>query len=324
MIISIFAPDFTPPPELFVIKQSPGKGLGVFATRDVEPGTVIMQDSPLILIRPPEMHEGIGYPLDAIQILITKAFDALSEDDQEEILSLSAHVLPGEADETDYDRLKTIFRSNAYNTGREIGLFTKVARINHSCRPNAGYQWIERLGKRVVYATSRIDEGEEISVTYIPLLFSKKDRERRLDQYGFKCSCEACAGHTENTWASDHRRQEIQKAFFELEKELTLEVPRSIMAKKNARRQAEESLRLAELVDEEGLADYYAQAYRVVAVCHARLEQWEPATIWAHKSYEVRLMGDMQSEETLEMQILTSRFIENWEAELRNKSKSRA
>ncbi|KAF2472701.1 SET domain-containing protein [Lindgomyces ingoldianus] len=312
------------PRENFIIKQSPGKGLGVFATRAMEPGTVIMEDAPTILIRPPRMHEGIGYPLDAIQILIGEAFDALSEGDQADVLSLSAHVLPGEADETEYHRLKTVFRSNAYSTGNEIGLFTKIARINHSCRPNSGYYWTERLRKRVVYATRPIAEGEEISVTYIPLLYSKSDRERRLDQYGFKCACEACAGQSGNAaWASDHRRHEIRKGFFELEPQLTLEVAKTVMARKKAQRLAEESLRLAELVEEEGLVDYYAQAYRVAAIFHANIEMWEPATTWAHKSYQIRNMADAQSEEAIEMRILTSRFIEQWNEELRNKSKGR-
>jgi SET domain-containing protein len=87
----------------------------------------------------------------------------------------------------------TILRSNAYNTGSShIGLFPKTARINHSCNPNAGNYWDEKAAERVIYASRDIEEGEEITVSYIPLLKPIKERQARLQQYGFTCDCSAC------------------------------------------------------------------------------------------------------------------------------------
>ncbi|KAF2193061.1 SET domain-containing protein [Zopfia rhizophila CBS 207.26] len=310
----------TGPPEVFAIRPSPGKGLGAFVTRSLEPGTLIMQEAPLIKVYPPEIRDGVGYPLDTIQRLVREAFEALSEDGKAEILALSAHIFPHETTAADYDPLLPIFRSNSFNTGDFFGLFPKVARINHSCRPNTAYYWNERLRKRVVYATRRVEEGEELSLSYIPLLHTKADRELRLNQYGFKCTCEVCSAAANDIMVSDQRREQIRRAIYDLESELTVEVPADKATRRKAQKQAEESLKLLRLVEEEELAVYYAQVYRIAALSHARLEKWEPATIWAHKSYQLRQMADEQSQETIEMKILTSRFIESWNEDLRNKS----
>jgi hypothetical protein len=47
---------------------------------------------------------------------------------------------------------------------------------------------------------------------------------------------------------------------------------------------------------------------------------WENATLYAHKSYQLRLMADSKSPEANEMEILTSRFISSWNDDLRKKS----
>lgn len=306
-------------PQVYTVRPSPGKGLGVFATHTLEPGDIVMQEEPLIKIRPPEFRDGMGYPLNQIGILVREAFENLSADMQADVLSLHAHLTAAEKNNPNLDKLRPIFRSNAYTTGKDIGLFPKIARINHSCRPNTSYFWNERLNKRVVYATRRIEEGEEFSVTYIPLLFTHAERQKRLDQYGFECSCEACSADTAFVETSDRRRKDIQRAFWELENKLTLDVPKTVTAKKKARSVANKSADLVRLVEEEELADYYAPAYRVAAISHARLQDWEPATIWAHKSYQLRLMADAQSKETKEMEVLTNNFISSWNNALSNK-----
>ena len=311
----------TGPPQPFTVRSSPGKGLGVFATQTLEPGDMIIQEEPVIKITPPEFRDGVGYPLDAIGMLAREAFESLTDEVQSEVLSLHAHMFDGEKSNADYEQLISIFRSNAYNTGKQIGLFPKVARINHSCRPNTSYFWSERLNKRIVYATRRIEEGEELSVTYIPLLLSQANRQRRLNQYGFQCSCEACAAKQEEMEASDQRRKDIRHAFTDLEPQLTLDAPTTVAAKKKARKMAKEGLKLAQLVEEEGLADYYAQAYRVVAITHARIKDWETAATWAHKSYQIRMMADAHAEETQEIEALTGSFIASWNDSLRKSAK---
>ncbi|KAF2014127.1 SET domain-containing protein [Aaosphaeria arxii CBS 175.79] len=303
----------------YTILPAPGKGLGVFAPRSLIPGDIIMREPPILVINPPPMQAGKGYPRSEIDSRVRIAFEALSSSEQDEVLSLTYYNPPSQKV---VDPLNSIFRSNAYNTGSRVGLFPKIARINHSCRPNTSYYWNERLGKRMVYATRHIEEGEELSVSYIPLLLAHADRQKRLDAYGFTCTCEACSA-TKHKKTSDQRRTRIGQLFPDLTARLTLEVPTSVAANKSAHRMAEQSIELMQLVEEEQLADYYAQVYRSVAVSLARLQQWDSASIWSSKSYDIFKMADEQSRETKEMEKLTRIFVANWNEDVDKQTEQR-
>ena len=306
------------PPDVFVVRSSPGKGLGVFALRDLEIGDIVMRETPALKIDPPDFVRGTGYPMDKVAKLVRKEFEALSPEQQDDIMSLTYHATPHE--EATMDKLGIIFRTNAYNTDAQIGLFPQIARINHSCRPNTSYYWNSKLNKRVVYANRQIRAGDEFSVSYIGLLSAHHDRQASLDRYGFQCTCEACAQHGAAKLTSDQRRVDIHRGFAEFEPKLTLAVPQSKAARQQAVKNARASIELAELVESEGLADYYAKVYRIVAISHARVEKWEAATLWANKGYQLKYMEDPESPYTREMHQLASTFIQEWESELRNRS----
>ncbi|KAI8941574.1 hypothetical protein NX059_002789 [Plenodomus lindquistii] len=303
------------PPEVFVVTESHGKGLGVFATHDIEVGDIIMHESPAIKIKPPKITKGNSYPMSEISWLVREQFEDLTSEAQDEIMSLTFHSTAAETHAQDH--LGLIFRTNAYNTGTDIGLFPKIARINHSCRPNTSYYWDEKLNKRIVFASRQIKEGEEFFVSYISLLGTRDERQTRLKQYGFKCACEVCAQEGPAQEASDARRVKLRESFIDLESNLNLSPPHSKKGRKLALEQAEASLRLIEIVQEEGLADYYAKAYRIAAITHARIEDWQNAAIWSNRGYELRFIEDPQSQSTLEMRHLTSEFLEKWERQLK-------
>lgn len=306
------------PPDVYVVAPSNGKGLGVFALHDLDVGDIVMREMPILKINPPDYVKGTGYPMNQVSKLVRKEFEGLSPAAQAEVMSLTYHATAVE--EATMDKLGIIFRTNAYNTDDQIGLFPRIARINHSCRPNTSYYWSKKLNKRVVYASRKIKKGEEFFVSYIGLLSAHAQRQKHLDRYGFKCTCEACAAEHAIKQASDQRRVEISKAFIDFEPQLTLAVPTSKSAKRQARKNAQASSQLAGLVEEEGLADYYAKAYRIAAISHARIEDWQPATLFANKGYKLKHMEDPESPFTAEMYSLTSSFIQSWESELRNQS----
>ncbi|KAL5400143.1 hypothetical protein PMIN04_000279 [Paraphaeosphaeria minitans] len=331
LLISAFASPATPcsesswmtnsrsclgPPQVWEARPSPGKGIGVYATRVIEPGDTILSEPAMIHITPPEFRDGVAYPLGDINTLLQSSFDALSQEQQTEVMSLHAHM---SSSEDANDTRMAIMRSNAYTTGNSLGLFPKGARINHSCRPSTSQYWNPQTRRRIVYANRRIEEGEEIFATYIPLLYSHEARQKRLDQYGFKCTCEACAQGQEMLQASDQRRQDLQKAFAAFEPQLTLSIPQSVVGKRKARKNAEASVQLVEQLEEEGLADYYVKAYHIAAIAHARIEDWKPATLWANKGFETSLLADphAHSAGARELQALTNHLIINWNAELR-------
>jgi hypothetical protein len=291
----------------------------VFAVHDLAVGDIVMRETPALKIVPPEFVKGTGYPMSAVTKLVRTEFEKLSIADQEDIMSLTYHATATE--EATMDKLGIIFRTNAYNSGAAIGLFPKIARINHSCRPNASYYWSDKLNKRIVYAARKIEAGEEIFVSYIPLLLAQEHRQKHLDRYGFKCTCEACAQAQSARDTSDNRRTTLSKAFADFEPQLTLDPPKTQKAKQRARKNATSSLQLIELVHQEGLADYYAKAYRIAAICHARVKDWQPAAIWANKGYELKRIEDPESVYTMEMRNLTSNFITSWEWELKKEGR---
>jgi len=319
-IISWQSPNYSchGPPEVYTVRPSPGKGLGVFALHDVDVGSIIMREAPILVIKRPDFVKGTGYPMSAISQLVRSEFALLSPREQEEVMNLTYHAT--EAEKESSDRLGLIFRSNAYNTGEGIGLFPKIARINHSCRPNTSYYWNAKLNKRVVYANRKIKKGEEVFDSYISLLLPHEERQKRLDSYGFTCSCEACAMENGAVRESDKRRADIRNALVDLGPQSTLTLPESKSAKRQARKNVKTSLQLVELVQREGLADYYANAYKIAAISHARVQEWGPATKWAKKGYELRVMEDPGSLYAMEMYELTSRFIESWKSELKDRS----
>lgn len=277
-----------------------------------------MREAPIFSIKPPKHTPGTGYPMMDISHLVRAEYSQLSQAQQHEVLSLTYSVLPRDVEKygTNLDILGLIFRNNAYDSGTEIGLFPRIARINHSCRPNAAYYWNEKLKKRLVYATREIEEGEEIFVSFISLLLTREERRKKLARYGFVCTCPACSAHDEEIHASDQSRTEISQAMRAFSSQMNLTAPSDPAAIRKARKNAASSLELARMVQQEGLAEYYAQTYRIVAISHARVGSWEKASLWANEGYKLRVMEDAESRWTMEMYELTRRFVESWEKEL--------
>ncbi|KAF2445537.1 SET domain-containing protein [Karstenula rhodostoma CBS 690.94] len=302
-----------------MVEPSPGKGLGVFAAHTLETGSIIMREAPVITIKPPKDTPGTGYPLPVISQLVHAEYNRLSEAQQQDVLDLTYSVLPTDIQRygDNLDILGIIFRNNAYDTGTEIGLFPKIARINHSCRPNAAYYWNEKLKRRFVYATREIEAGEEIFVSFISLLLTREERQKKLARYGFVCTCPACSQHPVDLHDSDRSRVDIEQALRAFSAQMNLTAPTHPSGVRKARKNAESSLLLAGLVEKEGLADYYAQTYRIAAISHARIGDWEKATVWANEGYKRRVMEDAESPWTMEMYELTRRLVEEWEAELK-------
>lgn len=171
-----------------------------------------------------------------------------------------------------------------------------------------------------MYANRNISRGEEISDSYISLLLSREERRELLKPYGFTCRCEACSMEEKGVRESDARRKEIKKVFREFNHDLMHVMPESKSEERRARKDAKAGSRLVQMVEMEGLADFYANAHKIAAVGHAKMRDWEMATKWANMGYEMRVMEDPESGFAMEMFELTSRYIENWKDELRDRS----
>ena len=266
------------------------------ASRKIPRGAQIILEEPYFCVPVPVLHEGQGFRLAEMLADIEAGFDALPSEKQQEVLLLHDHRFPTEDNQS---HLLTIFRSNAYNTGDDhIGLFPKVARINHSCKPNAGNFWSEKRSRRVIYAGTEIEEGEEITVSYIPLLKSIKQRQERLLQYGFTCSCSAC-----NSDESSTRRVKIANSLDSLEQKLHSNSKKSEIIEKRITK----ALALVEMIEEEGLTDYVARAFHLVAVFHKQKGDWKTARDWAAKELQTHQYAETDSLEA----VTTREFIDS-------------
>lgn len=261
------------------VRTSPSKGLGVFASQPIQAGTQIMQEIPLISVKMPEMVPGQGFRVTDMIDDIDAAFRKLNTTEQASFLSLHDFRYPGEEDQS---HLLSILRSNGYITGDRIGLFPRASRINHSCRPNAGTWWSEKSGRRLVYAHRDIAEGEEITVSYIPLLQSARDRQARLQQYGFECDCDAC---NERSDTSDKRRVRIGMLLEDLEGKLVRKSQKSNVNKQRMKKTVD----LVRMVEQEDVRDYIARAYHVAAVISEHNDEYDEARRWGEM--EGRVLG---------------------------------
>lgn len=73
------------------------------------------------------------------------------------------------------------------------GLFLNVARINHSCAPNAHCHYRPSMGAQIVQSIRDIEAGDEIEIAYFDILQDRAGRQQRSQNWGFQCACAACA-----------------------------------------------------------------------------------------------------------------------------------
>lgn len=118
------------------------------------------------------------------QDLIKERLAALTPLQRSEFLGLSytdvnlpSSLSPQERDHT---LPLAIFQTNAVSAeARGVGLFPKMARLNHGCAHafNVVYSWREREGVLVVHALRDIAAGEELLTTYTDTKRSRAERQ---------------------------------------------------------------------------------------------------------------------------------------------------
>lgn len=182
------------------MKESQGRGLGLFAVRAIPSGTIILQEAPLLRGR----YDGhcsfeAGYSgLDAAQ---KKSFDALHNP------CLCGHKLCVESE------INKVVRANCFRhfpaegpistdwgqledalIDTEIDLYLVASRMNHACAPNTARGFTE--DHTILFKAIRnIHKGEEITTTYLDCKKVSNRAVRRewlMRSYGFNCSCTAC------------------------------------------------------------------------------------------------------------------------------------
>ena len=186
---------------LIVEKQSQLHGTGLFATEGLEAGSEIFAEQPIVEFLLPESNElppdeivdnirnlhnddvRVRYPI--AQFLST-TFTQMSERRFIEVSKDQAL----ETVRAFVNAAKTAALPYASRRSDGWAFLCKTAsKFNHSCRPNAEVSWDDERQLVVATATRKIEEGQEIVISYIDEICRRRKRSERL---GFECRCPEC------------------------------------------------------------------------------------------------------------------------------------
>ncbi|TGO38006.1 hypothetical protein BHYA_0084g00380 [Botrytis hyacinthi] len=262
-------------PAPFEIRQLPGRGMGVIATRPIKRGTILF-----------------AYP--TIGIYHNSAFprshnssSSSSPQNHTSLFSLSATQLPPSTSNLLYSLAAheplcqlhnsegIIGRLNTNTFGEDfLGqehsiVVPETARLNHDCRPNANYYFDARTLMHYTVAGRDIAVGEEITITYTnPLIPSGSRRSALHHSWGFHCTCPHCLLPVPQRQHSNHLILTILSLQSALEYNSSSPFPPVDFISK--------SLYLIELYRLEGLQSHIGDGYRSAALAYSVVgREWE-------------------------------------------------
>ncbi|GAA5993416.1 hypothetical protein JCM5350_006871 [Sporobolomyces pararoseus] len=215
---------------LFDIRPTRQGFLGAFASRPIKFGQLVLSDTPLFTVDAPLQNwlftraqsgsSGGPTPVEGEEELEpAKDFDEFLERNIQQMLSWKTEEernmfwdLANTRD--DLPKGYGIFATNAVQTTGEIGgMFLWLSRFNSSCRPTLSRPaWDPTSRTTRLYALRDIEEGEELTWTYLNVTFEFDGVEARKAEmervFGFACCCDACerVGVTDEESRNSERR----------------------------------------------------------------------------------------------------------------------
>ncbi|KAF5656760.1 n-lysine methyltransferase smyd2 [Fusarium heterosporum] len=218
------------------IKDSPGAGRGLFATRDIQPNEIIICEKAFCVAwsHEPETFSALVcdvreditmkvYPTGLHKAVVRKLINNPSQ--VESVLNLygdykgiGKKLLDG-VPIIDTFRIHDIVQRNAFGLGQQTadedisnastGLWIRASYINHSCVPNTKKDFVGDL--LILRATHRIAAGEEITHSYD----ESSDYEIRKAfirrTWNFKCRCQLCVVEEAESEDMHKRRREAEE-----------------------------------------------------------------------------------------------------------------
>ncbi|KAF5351486.1 hypothetical protein D9757_013239 [Collybiopsis confluens] len=213
------------------------KGLGVFSTRLIGAGELIIDERPLIILPSSSIFAYIDDPnfpsytheqQKQIQLheqnrAMQVVYDRMLPENQKAFMELyNCHKSDGSGEFMGRVRTNGLmvdpeqFR-DADTTG-DFGIYSAIykvlSRINHSCCPNTIRKWHTDTFTHRLYAARDIPPNTEITLQYCNLLDSSAERAQALAPYGISaCTCSpACNGDPAQIKLSSERRARTKRA----------------------------------------------------------------------------------------------------------------
>ncbi|KUJ13160.1 SET domain-containing protein [Mollisia scopiformis] len=191
--------NFEDPP--WEIRNVPGRGNGLFATRTLHRGDLILADTPVGVFQSDAffLDYAIGYRY------LHTAFDRLSDATKDIVMRTAAHS-PGDPY---MERINTNAFAGDFEGAPHFLFYPETALMNHDCRPNTLYHHDTNTLVHSTYASRTILLGEEITITYINILEPRSERRQVLNRWGFECQCSLCSRSNAEINHSDSRIRKI-------------------------------------------------------------------------------------------------------------------
>ncbi|KAE8442053.1 hypothetical protein EG329_003910 [Mollisiaceae sp. DMI_Dod_QoI] len=184
------------------IRNIPGRGNGLFATRLLHRGDHIISDTPVGVFQSDAFF--LDYPI-GYRYLHT-AFDRLPDVTKDIVMRTAAHS-PGDPY---MERINTNAFAGDFEGAPHFFLYPETALMNHDCRPNTLYYHDTSSLIHATYASRTILPGEEITITYTNILQPRSERRSVLKQsWGFHCQCSLCSRSDSDIEESDARIKKI-------------------------------------------------------------------------------------------------------------------
>jgi tetratricopeptide (TPR) repeat protein len=218
-----------------VVKDSPGKGRGLYATRDLAAGEIVMCEKAFCVVwaHEPDSLTALTYdvrdarirvaPVGLAKALVQKC---LSQPSQTSHLMHLYGDYKGTGPEiysnpdgaiVDVFRVHDIMSRNGFGPGSQFGeesarnastgLWCHAAYINHSCLANTTKEFAGDM--IIIRATQGIAAGQEIFHPYDASL-DYETRQGFLERtWGFRCQCKLCEAETEDGKEVREKRMEL-------------------------------------------------------------------------------------------------------------------
>ena len=254
----------------FIVKESPGRGQGIFSARNVGKGERILMEKPFFVVSK-----------EYNQQTVLDAFEHMSLSRRKQYMQLTC---PDRWDDIHMTDVMRIFEANCFNIGNRAAMFLTATRFNHSCVPNTYYSWNENRSEIVFQVMIDISENEEMTICYGNPFRTFLQRRYELRIYSFRCNCSACQIETPFGQASQSRRLTMRA----LEEQIIMfqSMLNEALLCYGLRDPFTAILRLIQLIKEEGLHGELMTPYRDAADYLKGRGNIEEALKFAHLELE--------------------------------------
>ena len=225
----------------YEVKPSAGKGLGLFATRDIAVGELVLAEKPIFTAAD---YKHVSEALGRLNEEQKQAYHELASQGGSDKATNGDSNGNGSSngagaasdDAATFKRLAVPLSHPGTGGNEPLGVFPTISRINHSCSPNVcvsfnesygskhrrasvtsptsptvskGHDYFAQRGSQTVYAVQPIKAGDELYSLAFPVHNSQTARKKYAQQqFGFSCACSACSAEGHNA-ESDSRRVRI-------------------------------------------------------------------------------------------------------------------